>query len=260
MRASLVIPTLNESASIGHVLTTFRSATEEANRTLFATEPVEWEALVIDGVSTDGTAEIARASGARVIEEPRRGYGRAYRTGFESAAGEIIATLDGDATYPTALVPTLVHRLLEEKVDFLTCDRLTRIDDRAMTTEHRIGNWVLNTFLRLAYFHYLTGVPGGTIRDSQSGMWVFRRSILPTLKLTQDGMALSEEIKIEAIVRGWRFEEVPITYAERWGAPKLSSWRDGQRNLLFLFRKRLEIARLTQLGELPVPARSPTSD
>ena len=260
MRASLVIPTLNEAASIGHVLATFREAAETANRTQFAMDPVDWEVLVVDGTSTDGTAEIARAGGARVIEEPRRGYGRAYRTGFAAATGEIVATLDGDATYPTALVPTLVRRLLDEKLDFLTGDRLSRLDDRAMTTEHRIGNWVLNTFLRLAYSHYLTDVPGGTIRDSQSGMWVFRRSILPSLQLTQDGMALSEEIKIEAILRGWRFEEVPITYAERWGAPKLSSWRDGQRNLLFLFRKRLEIARLTHLGELPIAPRPPARD
>jgi dolichol-phosphate hexosyltransferase len=260
MRASLVIPTLNESASIGHVLATFRDAAGEANRGAFATDPIEWEVLVIDGASTDGTPDMARAGGARVIEEPRRGYGRAYRTGFAAATGEILATLDGDATYPTALVPTLVRRLLDEELDFLTGDRLSRLDDRAMTTEHRIGNWVLNTFLRLAYSHYLTGVSGRTIRDSQSGMWVFRRSILPSLQLTQDGMALSEEIKIEAIVRGWRFEEVPIAYAERWGAPKLSSWRDGQRNLLFLFRKRLEIARLQQLGELPVPTRPPASD
>jgi glycosyltransferase involved in cell wall biosynthesis len=254
MRASLVIPTLNESKSIGHVLTTFRAAAGEANRTLFASDPVDWEILVVDGASADGTAEIARAGGARVITETRRGYGRAYRTGFAEATGEFIATLDGDATYPVEIIPRFLRRLLDDKLDFLSGDRLTQLDDRAMTTEHRIGNWVLNTFLRIAYSHYLTAVSGRSIRDSQSGMWVFRRSILGSLTLTQDGMPLSEEIKIETILRGFRFEEVPIVYAERWGAPKLSSWRDGRRNLLFLFQKRFEVARLRQLGILPAPA------
>ena len=243
MRATLVIPTLNEAESIGHVLRSFRAAATAANPRRFAADPLDWEILVIDGASTDGTAEIARAEGARVLVERRRGYGRAYRTGFDAARGEIIATLDGDATYPVETVPELVATLFAEKLDFLSGDRLSALDPKAMTTEHRLGNWVLNTFLRIAYAHYLVGVEGRIVRDSQSGMWVFRRSILPALTLTQDGMPMSEVIKIEVILRGFRFREVPIHYAERWGAPKLSSWRDGRQNLLYLFRKRLEVAR-----------------
>ncbi|HEV2167110.1 MAG TPA: glycosyltransferase family 2 protein, partial [Thermoplasmata archaeon] len=112
MRATLLIPTLNEGESIGHVLRTFQAAAAEANRTLFAGDPVDWELLVIDGNSTDGTPERARAAGAQVLAEARRGYGRAYRTGFAAANGEFIATLDGDATYPAELVPKLLHHLL----------------------------------------------------------------------------------------------------------------------------------------------------
>ncbi len=250
MRATLVIPTLNEAESIGHVLRRFWAAAEAANRQQFSGDPLAWEVLVVDGDSTDGTGELARQAGARVIVERRRGYGRAYRTGFAEAAGDIVATMDGDATYPAEMVPVLVRRLLDEGLDFLSADRLYQIDRDAMTTEHRIGNWVLNTFLRIAYGHYLRAVPGRRIRDSQSGMWVFRRAILPALTVAQNGMAMSEEIKLEVILRGFRFAEVPIRYAERWGAPKLSSWRDGERNLLFLFRKRLEVARLNARGEL----------
>ena len=85
MRASLVVPTLNEERSIAGVLRTFRAAAEEANRTLFRDAPLDWEVLVVDGRSTDRTREIAAAEGARVIDEPRRGYGRAYKTGFREA-------------------------------------------------------------------------------------------------------------------------------------------------------------------------------
>jgi glycosyltransferase involved in cell wall biosynthesis len=257
MRATLVIPTLNEAASIGHVVRSFRAAAAEANPRLFPADPLDWDVVVVDGASTDGTAEIARAEGAAVTVERRRGYGRAYRTGFEAARGEVVATLDGDATYPVATVPVLVRTLLDGRLDFVSGDRLSRLNPKAMTTEHRLGNWALNTFLRIAYAHYLADVSGRSIRDSQSGMWVFRRAILPALDLTQDGMPLSEEIKLETILRGFRFAEVPIEYAERWGAPKLSSWRDGRQNLMFLFRKRLAVARAHGRGRSPpaAPAR-----
>jgi glycosyltransferase involved in cell wall biosynthesis len=243
MRATLLVPTLNESVSIGHVIDTFRAAAEEANPRLFPSDPLEWEIVVIDGRSTDDTVAIARGKGATVLMEKRPGYGRAYRTGFEAAQGEFIATLDGDATYPGEEIPKLVRRLMDSDMDFITCDRLERADQKAMTTEHRIGNWVLNMFIQIAYRRYFENTPSGTLKDSQSGMWVFRRSILPKLKLTQDGMPFSEELKIEVVLRGLKLEEIPIDYRERWGAPKLSSWRDGRRNLQFLFEKRFDVAR-----------------
>jgi glycosyltransferase involved in cell wall biosynthesis len=248
MRASLVVPTLNEAASIGHVLDTFRAAAEEANRSLFASDPIDWEILVIDGASSDGTGAIAESKGARVVVERRKGYGRAYRTGLAAASGEIIATLDGDATYPAEEVPRLLRYLLDRDLDFLTTDRLKFLSPGAMTREHRIGNWALNHLLHFAYHRYFRAAGGATFLDSQSGMWVFRRSILSRLTLTQDGMPFSEELKLEVLVHGLRFEEVPIHYAERWGAPKLSSYRDGRQNLLFLVDKRLALHRQSRQG------------
>jgi dolichol-phosphate hexosyltransferase len=248
MRASLVVPTLNEAPSVAHVIRLFRTAAEEANSTVFRTDPVDWEVLVVDGASEDGTAAIAEREGARVLIERRRGYGRAYLTGFAAARGEVIATADGDATYPVETVPMLVHKLLEERLDFLTGNRMAYLDRRAMTTEHRIGNRALNLFVSVAYHHYLREVPGRTLEDSQSGFWVFRREILSRLHLTQEGMAFSEELKIEVILRNCRFAEVPIRYGERWGPPKLSSWRDGLGNLLFLARKRFDVARESRTG------------
>lgn len=257
VRATLIVPTLNEAESVGHVLTTFRAAAEAANPVLFPRDPLEWEVLVVDGASTDGTAEIARAAGARVITERRKGYGRAYQTGFAEAKGEVIATADGDATYPVEEIPKLVRRLLDEKIDFLTCDRLAYLDRKAMTTEHRIGNRVLNLFVAILYHRFLRAA-GGVLHDSQSGMWVFRREILERVRPKDDGMPFSEELKLDVLIEGLRFEEVPIRYSERWGAPKLSSWRDGQANLLFLVRKRFALARQPDRGRPQAPA--PTND
>jgi len=77
------------------------------------------------------------------------------------------------------------------------------------------------------------------VRDSQSGMWVFKRSILKDMKLVSDGMAFSEEIKIEALRHARiRFGEISIQYTSRLGEKKLNPWRDGFRNLAFLAKKR----------------------
>jgi glycosyltransferase involved in cell wall biosynthesis len=254
MRATLVVPTLNEARSIAHVLRRFRTAASEANTTIFLGAPIDWEVLVVDGASADGTAAIAEAEGVRVITERRRGYGRAYKTGFAAAQGEVLATADGDATYPVEMVPGLVKKLLDERLDFLTGNRFAQLDRKAMTTEHWIGNRLLNIFLDVAYHRYLKGVPGGVLEDSQSGFWVFRRELLERFHLTQDGMAFSEELKLEAILRGVRILEIPIPYSERWGPPKLSSWRDGTRNFLFLVEKRFAVAREGWSGAPMAPA------
>jgi len=252
MRGSFVVPTLNEERSIRDVLRTFRRAADEANRTVLADHPIDWEIVVVDGASRDRTRELAAAEGARVVVEPRRGYGRAYKTGFRAAEGDVIATSDGDGTYPVETIPTAVRQLLDERIDFLSGDRMSRVTRRSMTTEHRFGNRLLNGFLRIAYHRYLSPLPGRALIDSQSGYWVFRREVLDRVHLTSDGMAFSEELKLEAIVRGLRFVEVPINYGERATPPKLQSGRDGIRNLLFLATKRLAIAREGRRGT-PVP-------
>ncbi len=259
MRATLVIPTLNEAEGIGRTLATFRAAAEEANRSLFLKSPVEWEILVVDGASTDGTAEIATRLGAKVILEKRKGYGRAYKTGFEQATGDYVATLDGDGTYPAEMVPWFLLHLLHHQKDFLTGDRLTYLAPKSMTTEHRIGNFMLNFLIGVFFHSCLQGAPARILVDSQSGFWVFRRTALASMRLTSDGMALSEEIKLEAMIRGLKFEEVPIHYAERWGRPKLSSWRDGLHNMTFLVRKRFQMSQENRLARRVPVAKASSS-
>ena len=163
--------------------------------------------------------------------QPRKGYGAAYQAGLPAATGDVIATLDGDGTYPADEIGLLVDTLEDRKLDFISGARFPLRDKKAMNFSNQVGNLVLTLTTMLLWFRPL--------RDSQSGMWVFRRSVLPRLRLTSDGMPLSEEIKIEAIENlGARFAEVGIDYRPRIGEVKLQKWRDGWRNLSFLFRKR----------------------
>ena len=124
----------------------------------------------------------------------------------------------------------LVERLLDEDLDFISACRFPLADAKAMPLSNRFGNFVL-TLATVVLF-------GRAIRDSQSGMWIFRRSILSQLRLTSDGMPLSEEIKIEVLRRGLRFREIHIPYRERIGEVKLRKWKDGWENLCFLVKKR----------------------
>ncbi len=215
---SVVIPCYNEEEGIQVTLADMPDVVDEV--------------IVVDNNCTDRTAEVAAAMGARVVCESKPGYGAAYKAGFRAASGDIIVTMDGDATYPRAFIPVLLDVLIEENLDFISCDRTGHKADEANSPLRVLGNFVLNLTMFALFFVWL--------KDSQSGMWVFRRSILPELELTSDEMAFSEELKIEAFSkRNLRARELPIYYKARIGESKLNLWRDGFGNLLFLFHKRL---------------------
>jgi glycosyltransferase involved in cell wall biosynthesis len=223
VKVSIVIPTLNEERGIGPTL-------DAVDRKAFAGRGWELELLVVDGDSKDRTREEAERRGARVVVEPRRGYGRAYKRGFAEAAGDVLVTGDADGTYPLERAHEFVDLLLEQDLDFLNCDRYANLERGAMSAKHRFGNFVLSTTARVLF--------GIRLRDSQSGMWVLRRSILPALQFERmaEGMAFSQEVKIEAIRRcRGRFREVPAGLRPRIGKPVLSSWRDGLGNLKALY-------------------------
>ena len=160
-----------------------------------------------------------------------RGYGRSYKRGFADATGDIIITLDGDHSYPPDAISYLLEALLHLDVDFLNASRFPVRDRRAMSFKHKVGNWILSLAMSILYFRW--------VRDSQSGMWVLRRSILSRMNLESNGMAFSEEIKIEALKNSRvRFAELSILYSSRLGEIKLNPWRDGFANLWFLVKKR----------------------
>jgi len=216
-RITVIIPCLNEEQGIEKVLRAMPDFVDEA--------------IVVDNASTDRTAEVARSLGATVIHEDVRGYGRSYKRGFSGATGDIIVTLDGDHSYPVDALSYLLEAFLHLGVDFLSASRFPVRDPHAMSFKHKFGNLVLSLAMSVLFFRWVS--------DSQSGMWVFRRSILKDMVLISDGMAFSEEIKIEAIRNpAIRFGEISILYSSRLGEIKLNPWRDGIRNLAFLLQKR----------------------
>jgi glycosyltransferase involved in cell wall biosynthesis len=216
-RITVVIPCLNEEDGIHRVLTELPSFVDEV--------------IVVDNNSTDRTAEVSRTMGAFVVREVHRGYGRAYKKGFAHATGDVIVTLDGDHSYPVDALSYLLEAFFHSRVGFLSASRFPLLNPGSMSFKHKIGNFVLSFTMSLLFFQWVS--------DSQTGMWIFRRSALEKMKLRSDGMAFSEEIKIEAIRnRSIGFREIFINYSNRIGEKKLQPWRDGFRNMAFLFRKR----------------------
>ncbi|KHO47480.1 MAG: glycosyl transferase [archaeon GW2011_AR5] len=216
---SVIIPTINEEKSIGSTIKFVGKALKG----------VRHEIIIIDTNSTDRTVSIAKSLGAKVVNEPRRGYGRAYKTGFRHAKGGIIVTLDADSTYPVEDTMKLVSAL-ENGFDFVSG---MRIRSENMSLLHRFGNWAITATANVLFFT--------RFMDSQSGMWVFKKSLLKSMKLTNDSWPFSGEIKIEAWRHG-RFCEVPIPYGLRKGQSKVRSWKVGWENIKFLFKKRFGVS------------------
>ncbi|MGA3077177.1 MAG: glycosyltransferase family 2 protein [Bryobacteraceae bacterium] len=215
---TVIIPCLNEEQGIERVLRNMPDFVDQV--------------IVVDNASTDRTSQVAASLGAQVIREDVRGYGRSYKRGFGDATSDLIVTLDGDHSYPVDALSYLLEAFRHFEVDFLNASRFPVRDRQAMSLKHHFGNLMLSLAMSVLYFRW--------VRDSQSGMWVFRRSILKDMQLESDGMAFSEEIKIEALKNPRvRFGEISIMYTSRIGEKKLNPWRDGLANLLFLIKKRL---------------------
>ena len=189
----------------------------------------------MDGDSTDQTKKIAEQKGATVIVEKRKGYGRAYKTGMPKAKGDIIVTGDADATYPFDHIHTYIQQLIDENLDFMSTDRFAKLHHGSMSVKHYFGNAVLAWTLRILFLINL--------RDSQSGMWIFKKQALEkiqSLKKFNDGMPFSEEIKIEMFTNKYiKSKEIPSMLRARAGQVKIESFCDGWKNLKFLFKKRI---------------------
>jgi glycosyltransferase involved in cell wall biosynthesis len=215
---SVVIPCLNEAENIEHCVTL-------ALRTLEA-HALPGEVVVADNDSQDDSAKLAARAGARVVHEPRRGYGSAYLAGFAAARGAYIVMADADLTYDFAEIPRFLAEL-RDGADMVVGDRMNNIHPGAMPWHHRyIGNPLLSGLLNLL-FH--TGVS-----DAHCGMRAFRRDRLEQLELRTTGMEFASEMVIRAAKAKLEVRQLPIEYHPRGGESKLSSFRDGWRHVRFL--------------------------
>ncbi len=152
------------------------------------------------------------------------------------ATGEIIITGDADATYPFDRIHEYIQLLIDKDLDFITTDRFAELKHGSMSGKHYFGNLILATTLKVLYLINL--------RDSQSGMWIFKKEALDKIQTIEDfndGMPFSEEIKIEMFSnKNIKAIEIPSALYAREGDVKLESFSDGWNNLKFLFLKRVK--------------------
>jgi len=225
---TVILPTLNEEKGVGKTI-------DSINTDYFKKNKWNLEVIIVDGDSKDKTQEIAKQKGAKIIIEKRRGYGRAYKTGLSKAKGDIIVTGDADATYPFDRIHLYIKQLLEEDIDFITTDRFSELKHGSMSVKHYFGNLILALALRFLFLI--------NIRDSQSGMWIFKKEALDKIQPIEDfndGMPFSEEIKIEMFSnKAIKSKEIPSALYAREGEVKLQSFTDGWRNFKYLFKKRV---------------------
>ena len=215
---TVVIPCLNEEENITECVTRALTTMRDAG--------IDGEVVVADNASEDRSAELATAAGARVVAEPRRGYGSAYLAGFNAARGKYLVMADADLTYDFSEIPKFVEHL-EGGSELVMGDRMDNIHPGAMPWLHRyVGNPILTGILNL---FFRTGVS-----DAHCGMRALRRDVLPRLDLRTTGMEFASEMVIRASKEKLRISEFPIEYHPRGGESKLSSFRDGWRHLRFL--------------------------
>jgi dolichol-phosphate hexosyltransferase len=232
---SIIIPTLNEQSGIEK---TIKSIPKSVIRDKLG---YEVEIIIVDGDSIDSTREIASKMGARVIIEKRKGYGRACKSGFAAAKGEILVTVDADNTYPTESISNYIEELNDNNLEFISVNRFSGMEKDAMSFTRRVGNKVLTLIMHILY--------SVDICDSQSGMWIMKKSFISQIRLASDDMSMSEEIKIIAF-RFFRSKELDGKYYSRTGTAKLKVIRDGWQNLRYLFDYKKKI------GSAVIPSSS----
>lgn len=220
---TIVIPCLDEAETLATCI-------DKAQR-FFRAYEVSGEIIVADNGSTDGSREIAKAHGARVVSVAERGYGAALRAGIAEARTPYVAMADGDDSYDfMGLMPFVAK--LREGYDLVMGNRfMGGIGRGAMPTLHKyVGNPVLSLAGRMFY--------SAPVGDFHCGMRAFRHEAIADLGLSSPGMEFASEMVVKAQLAGLTMTEVPTTLSPdgRSRAPHLRSFRDGWRHLKFLLQ------------------------
>lgn len=221
LELTILMPCLNEAETLAVCIDKAAEYLRQAG--------IDGEVLIADNGSTDGSQDIARAHGARVVDVPRKGYGAALIGGIEAAKGSYVIMGDADDSYDFTSLDQFVERL--RAGDELVMGNRFRggIEPGAMPPLHRyLGNPVLSFIGRLFF--------PSEIKDFHCGLRGFRRDSIQSLGLITTGMEFASEMVVKATLAKLRISEVPTTLAPdgRSRPPHLRSWRDGWRHLRFL--------------------------
>lgn len=221
LELTIVMPCLNEAE-------TLKTCIDKATKYLRENN-INGEVVIGDNGSTDGSQEIARSCGARVIDIPRKGYGSALMGAIQAAKGRYVIMGDSDDSYDFSNLNAYVEKL-REGYDLVMGNRFKGgIAPGAMPFLHRyLGNPVLSFIGRLFF--------GGNINDFHCGLRGFRQDIVTLLNLQTTGMEFASEMVVKSQINKLKIVEVPTTLSPdgRSRPPHLRTWRDGWRHLRFL--------------------------
>lgn len=214
---AVLIPCLNEAAGIASVVQAFRAALPGAS------------IYVYDNGSTDDTARVAEAAGARVRREPTRGKGNVVRRMFADVEADIFIMVDGDGTYDAASAPRMVEALYSNQLD-MVCGKRVESESLAYRSGHRFGNRVLTGLVAWLF--------GDRVTDILSGYRVMSRRFVKSFPALSSGFEIETEITVHALDLRAPVSEVPTPYGARTAgsASKLNTFRDGWRILRTIVR------------------------
>jgi glycosyltransferase involved in cell wall biosynthesis len=206
VRVSVIIPTHNEAQAIERVLADLPS-------------DLTTEVIVVDSNSNDGTPEIAARMGARVIQEPRRGYGRACLTGLAAAESpDIVVFLDGDYSDRPSELPILLAPIIEGRADITLGARLHERNAAALPWHQALGNRLAASLIRLLYGVKISDL--GPFRAA-------RADVLRALALEETTYGWAVEMMLKGALAGFRVVEIPVSYYPRIGKSKISGTLKG---------------------------------
>ena len=206
MRVSVIIPTHNEAQAIQRVLADLPSH-------------LTTEVIVVDSNSNDGTPEIAASMGARVVHEPRRGYGRACLTGLAAAdSPDVVVFLDGDYSDRPSELPLLLAPITDGRADIVLGSRLHAQNSAALPWHQAFGNRLAAGLIKLLY-----GLRISDLGPFRAG----RADVLRALALEETTYGWAVEMILKGALGGYRVVEVPVSYYPRIGKSKISGTLKG---------------------------------
>lgn len=220
LKVALVVPCFNEEVAIGTVIRDFREAMPSL------------DIFVFDNASTDKTAQVALAAGAQVIHVPLKGKGNVVRRMFADIDADIYVMVDGDATYHAPSLPTMVSKLVAERLDMVVGCRVTpkEVAAAAYRQGHQFGNKMLTKSISWMF--------GGQFTDMLSGYRVFSRRYVKSFPALSRGFEIETELTVHALELRMPYGEVMTPYGARpeGSTSKLSTYKDGWKILKTIAR------------------------